>query len=59
MGLVGELYGHVPDVVVVSVGIAATDLGAGLSPVVEAALPLVVETVAGLVAARRMALTHA
>lgn len=59
VGLAGELYGHVPEVVVVSVGIASTEPGAALSPAVAAALPLVVETVAGLVAARRTVVAHA
>lgn len=59
VGLTGELYGRVPDVMVVSIGIALTEVGAGLSPAVDASLPLIVETVAGLVAGRRVAVTHA
>jgi hydrogenase maturation protease len=50
--LAGELYGRSPDVLLVSVGVESLQLGDRLSPVVEAALPRLVEAVAELVAAR-------
>jgi len=52
VALASEMYGPVPTVVVVSVGIADTDAGEGLSPLVEAAVAHAVAVVAGLVAAR-------
>ncbi len=47
-----ELYGHVPEVYVVSVGVALVDAGEALSPELAAALPRVVDAVAGFVAER-------
>jgi hydrogenase maturation protease len=50
--LAGELYGQTPEVFVVSVGVESLQLGDRMSPVVEAALPRLVDAVAELVAAR-------
>jgi hydrogenase maturation protease len=50
MTLAGELYGAVPRVVVVSVGVATMEAGDALSPAVAAALPGVVDAVAAEVA---------
>jgi hydrogenase maturation protease len=47
--LASALYGHAPEVVTVSVGAASFDVGERLSPVVEAAVPGVVEAVVALV----------
>jgi hydrogenase maturation protease len=47
--LAGELYGSVPATWMVSVGVAGLDVGAALSPEVEAAIPSVVDAVAGIV----------
>lgn len=52
VALASELYGPVPTVVVVSIGIAVTDAGESLSPLVEAAVPHAVAIVAGLVTSR-------
>lgn len=49
VALAAELLGHRPEAVHVGVGIADTELGEGLSPAVEAALPEVVDAVARLV----------
>jgi hydrogenase maturation protease len=57
VALAAELYGQVPVVISVSVGIGSVDAGEDLSPPVTAAMPRLVETVASIVAAR--ALTHA
>jgi hydrogenase maturation protease len=46
-----ELYGDTPDVFVVSCAAQSFDAGSALTPAVEAALPRVVDAVAGLVAA--------
>jgi hydrogenase maturation protease len=51
LALAGVLYGASPDAWVVGVGIAQLDLGEGLSPPVEAAIPAVVDAVAGIVEA--------
>ena len=51
MSLARELYGHSPDVYLVSVGVASLDVGERLSPAVEAAVPRVVDALADLVAA--------
>ncbi len=48
--LARELYGAAPVVFVVSVGAASLEVGDGLSPAVEAALPAVVEAVVSIVA---------
>jgi len=40
LALAAELYGAHPDAVVVSVAVAATDVGIGLSPQVAAAVPV-------------------
>jgi hydrogenase maturation protease len=50
VALASALTGHRPEAVHVGIGIADTELGEGLSPAVEAALPRVVEVVARLVA---------
>ena len=52
IALTGELYGPSPDVYLVSVGVESLQLGDRLSPVVEAALPRLVDAVAKLVADR-------
>ena len=39
LALAAELYGHAPPAVVLSVGVATTDLGASLSPPVADAVP--------------------
>jgi hydrogenase maturation protease len=57
VALAGELYGQVPVVVTISVGIGTVDAGEVLSPPVAAAMPRLVDTVASILAAR--ALTHA
>ena len=49
LALAAELTGHRPDAVHVGIGVADTELGEGLSPAVEAALPRVVRVVADLV----------
>jgi len=50
LDLSAELFGPPPRVVAVRVGVASLDVGDRLSPVVEAALPGLVEAVAGLIA---------
>jgi hydrogenase maturation protease len=50
IALAHELYGRAPDVFVVSCGVRSLEIGDRLSPVVEAALPRVVDAVAELVA---------
>jgi hydrogenase maturation protease len=45
-----ELYGNTPDVFVVSCAAQSFDAGASLTPIVDAALPRVVDAVAELVA---------
>ncbi|HET9520880.1 MAG TPA: hydrogenase maturation protease [Candidatus Limnocylindrales bacterium] len=52
VALAGTLYGRAPEVVTVSVGAASFELGEQLSPVVEAALPAIVEAVVELVTPR-------
>ena len=52
VALARELYGHAPEVYVVSVGVASLDVGDRLSPALEAAVPGVVDALADLVAAR-------
>lgn len=55
VALAAELTGHRPDAVHVGIGIADIEMGEGLSPAVEAALPKVADLVAGLVAEHRAA----
>jgi hydrogenase maturation protease len=52
VALAHELYGRAPDVYLVSVGAASLEIGDQLSPLLEAALPRVVDAVAELVASR-------
>ena len=52
VALAHELYGRAPDVYLVSVGVASFEMGDRLSPVVEAALPRVIDAVVQLVASR-------
>ena len=49
VGLAGELYGGTPQTYLVSVGIGSDEAGEGLTPLVQAALPAVIEAVVGLV----------
>ncbi len=51
VALAAELTGHRPEAVHVGIGVADTELGEGLSPAVEAALPRVLDVVIGLVEA--------
>jgi hydrogenase maturation protease len=46
-----ELYGRTPRVVVVRCGVQSLDAGDGLSPAVEAAVPLVIDAIVELVGA--------
>ncbi len=52
IALAEELYGHAPEVFVLSVGVDSVEVGEALSPALEAALPLVVDAVAAFVAER-------
>ena len=52
VALAHELYGLAADVLVVSCGVQSLEIGDGLSPVVEAALPTLVDTVVELVVSR-------
>ncbi len=52
VALADAMYGHAPDVFTVSVGVESLALGDGLSPLLDTALPLVVDAVAGLVTSR-------
>jgi hydrogenase maturation protease len=52
VGLADDLYGHAPDIFAVSVGVESLELGDRLSPLLEAALPRVVDAVVELVASR-------
>jgi hydrogenase maturation protease len=45
-----QLYGRVPPVYLLSVGVASTELGDGLTPAVEGCVPTVVDAVCALVA---------
>lgn len=49
LGFATELYGNAPRAVVVSIGVADTDFGGGLSTEVEAALPRAADEVVRLV----------
>lgn len=51
VALAVELYGRAPSVALVRVGVASLEVGDGLSPVVEAALPGIVDAVAALIGA--------
>jgi hydrogenase maturation protease len=53
MALARELTGHAPEGVAVAVGVEDLGMGDGLSPAVEAALPDIVDLVAGLVTGRQ------
>jgi hydrogenase maturation protease len=53
LALAAELTGHAPRAVAVGIGVADLEVGEGLSPVVESALPRVVEAVVGIVAQYR------
>lgn len=53
LALARELYGAAPEAIVVSVGVAEMGAGEALSPAVAAALPLVADVVARLVAAHK------
>ena len=53
VALAAQLTGRRPEAVSIGIGVADTELGEGLSPAVEAALPRVVEIVVGLVATYR------
>jgi hydrogenase maturation protease len=50
LALARELYGTAPEAVTVSIGVADIGPGEGLSPLVAAAVPVVADTVARLVA---------
>ena len=50
VALAHELYGRAADVLVVSCGVQSLEIGDGLSPVVETALPKLLDAVAELVA---------
>jgi hydrogenase maturation protease len=50
--LTRDLYGRAPDVFIVSCGVGSLEMGDTLSPVVEAAVPRVVDAVVALVTAR-------
>ena len=52
VALAHELYDRAPDVFLVSCGVASLEMGDRLSPVVEAALPRIIDAVAQLVASR-------
>jgi hydrogenase maturation protease len=51
IALAVELYGRAPKVTLVRVGVESLEVGERLSPVVEAALPRIVDAVADLVSA--------
>ena len=50
LDLTGELYGRVPDAFLISVGVESVLLGDRMSPMVEASLPGLIDTVAELIA---------
>ena len=50
VGLANELYGRAAEVHVVSVGVGSLEVGEGLTPAVEAALPDAIDSIADLVA---------
>ena len=49
MALAATLTGRSPDAVAIGIGVADLEVGEGLSPAVESALPKVVDIVADLV----------
>lgn len=53
VALARELFGGAPEIVTVGVGVASLGLGETLSPMVAAALPAVVDTVAEIVETHR------
>lgn len=53
VALAAQLTGHAPRAVAIGIGVADIELGEGLSPAVESALPRVAEIVADLVASHR------
>jgi hydrogenase maturation protease len=53
VALAAQLTGHRPDAVSIGVGIADIEVGEGLTPAVEAALPKITEIVVGLIADHR------
>ena len=53
VALAAELMGHRPEAVQIGIGIADIELGEGLTPAVEAALPKVVEIVVDLIERHR------
>jgi len=53
VALAAELMGHRPEAVQIGIGIADTELGEGLTPAVEAALPRVADIVVDLIADHR------
>lgn len=59
VALAHELYGAAPDVFLVTCGVESIEMGERLSPVVEAALPQVVDAVAALVSSQLAASRHA
>jgi hydrogenase maturation protease len=52
VALAHELYGRAPDVYLVSVGVDSLEVGERMSPLIEAALPRVVNSVAELIVSR-------
>jgi hydrogenase maturation protease len=50
LDLTGELYGRVPDALLISVGVESVLLGDRMSPMVQASLPGIVDAVAELIA---------
>lgn len=50
VGLAGELYGRAAAVHVVGIGVGSIEVGEGLSPAVEAAVPGAIDAIAGLIA---------
>jgi hydrogenase maturation protease len=53
VALAAELTGHRPEAVEIGIGVSDIEMGEGLTPAVEGALPKVVEIVVGLVAEHR------
>ena len=53
VALAAELMGHRPEAIQIGIGIADTELGEGLTPAVEAALPRVVALIVDLIADHR------
>lgn len=55
VALAAELYGEVPPVMCLSVGILSVDAGESLSPTVAAAMPRLVDAVANILSSRTLA----